>query len=174
MKITQTFSPEDPHLKSLEEKVTDLELNEIFWKMRVKTKIPDTYTLAISLLDSSVWLDIDGVTIHESKISSFQISEDLKLIRTSAEIRSLLTNPFYLLDEWATIPKEPIRTKDLSGDRKNLDSLDYRPSTVDSTEIMVVLGYSENLKIGMKQRGLNPDNIPLLERQVQKDQNFSV
>lgn len=165
MKKSQTFHNDDPYLNSLKNKLTDLELNEIFWKQRIKTKIPDAYTLVISLLDSSVWLDINGVSIHKSNIVSFQISDDLKLKRESAEISSWLIKSFYVVEEWATVPKEPIRTKDITGTRNDLDSLDFRPFSLDSTDIMVVLMYSENLRIGLKQGGLHSDNRVLLEKQ---------
>jgi hypothetical protein len=116
-------------------------------------------------------LDIDGVSIHESKINSYQISADLISKRESAKIRAWLQDSYYLTEEWATVPKEPIRTKDLSGDRADQDSLDFRPFAGDSTDIMVVLTYSGNLKIGLKQNGLRSENNILLEKQEIKIQN---
>jgi len=170
MKRSQTSSRnEDLYLSSLEKKLTDLELNELFWKRRIKTKIPDAYTLVISLLDSSIWLDINGVSIHQSNITSFQMSDDLTLKRETPDIKTWLNKSFYLTEEWATVPKEPIRTKDISGDRKDLDSLDFRPSTIDSTDIMVVFVYSEKFRVGLKQSGLHSDDAIFLKKQVEKN-----
>jgi len=169
MKKTQQITNDDPYLNKLGDKLTDLELNEIFWRRRINTKIPDDFTLIISLRDSSVWLDIDGISVHESKISSIQLSLDLRKKRESADVKTWLKKSFYLSEQWATIPKEPIRTKDLSGDRNGLDSLDLKPSLIDSTDIMIIFQYSDNLKIGLKQTRLNSGSKVLLEKQGNKN-----
>jgi len=107
----------------------------------------------------------DGINVHESKISSYQLSPELKIKRETAEIKTWLSKSFYLMEQWATIPKEPIRTKDLSGDRKGLDSLDFRPFGIDSTDIIIVFQYSGNFRISLKQNGLDTENRVLLEKQ---------
>ncbi len=168
MKNTPQFTNEDPYLNALDNKLTDLELNEIFWKRRVNTKIPDEYILVISLQDSSVWLDIDGISVHESKISSFQLSPELKSRCETSGVKAWLKKSYFLAEQWATIPKEPIRTKDLSVDRKGLDSLYFKPFVIDSSDIMIVLLYSGNLRIGLKQTGLNSTNNILLDKQNNK------
>jgi hypothetical protein len=165
LKASRPDVAEDPYLDSLDKRQRDLELNELFWQQRTNTRIPDNYSLSLSLYDSSIWLDYNGIIIHKAKITSYLLSPDIELKRKSKDIKTWLRSSFTLTEEWATVPKEPIRTKDIRRNKNQSDSLDFRPSDIDSTDIMVVLFYTKNLKIGFKQRDLSQTGSVLLGKQ---------
>jgi hypothetical protein len=157
---------EDPYLQDRNEYYSRLERLETFLQQRIEASKNKDYYLVISLQDSMMWLDINGVTVHESTILGFDLSHDMKMKRDSREIHDWMKTGFFLQEEWATIPKHPIRTKDISGNRMNLDSLDFRPSEIDSTDIYVVFVYNDSLKLALVQPHPASISTPLLEKQI--------
>jgi hypothetical protein len=157
---------EDPYLQNRSEYYSRLERLETFLQQRIEASKNEDYYLVVSLQDSMIWLEIKGVTVHEGIILGYELSYDMQRKRDSREIHNWMKSGFFLQEEWATIPKHPIRTKDISGNRMNLDSLDFRPSAIDSTDIYVVFVYNDSLKLAFVQPQSTSISTPLLEKQI--------
>jgi hypothetical protein len=171
--ITKIEQPEpeltDPYLHTRKMIFDNLERQETFWKKRIDASENKTYYLVISLLDSMLWLDINGITVHQAKITHYELSPELLARRSTKAIHAWLQTNFYLQEQWATIPKHPIRTKDISGENVNLDSLDFKPSEVDSTDIFIVFKYNESLVLGIRQTEPVMSENPGLRKQIPSD-----
>jgi hypothetical protein len=156
----------DPFLKHLRERQANLERLETFWQKRIETKENKDYYLVISLLDSMFWLDMGGINVHESRIAGYELSPSLLVKRPSRQVHVWLKTSFFIQELWATIPKYPIRTKDISGTGAASDSLDFRPSALDSTDIFVVFCTNNSLKIGFRQPDPVHTGNPNLKKQI--------
>lgn len=157
---------EDPYLQDRKAYYTRLERLDTFLQKRIAASENKDYYLVVSLPERVIWLDINGVTVHEGAILDYELSPDMKIKRDSREIHHWIKSDFFLIAEWATIPKHPIRTKDISGNRMNLDSLDFRPSEIDSTDIYVVFVYNDSLKLAFVQPHPALSSTPFLEKQI--------
>jgi hypothetical protein len=156
----------DPFLESRQEILANMERLQIFWQKRIDASVNKDYYLVVSLQDSMLWLDINGISVHQGRIRQYEVSPELLVKSGKPEINSWLQTPFFLNEQWATIPKHPIRTKDISGDEINLDSLDFRPSKVDSTDIYVVFTYNESFRLGFRQPEPVKNINPYLKKQI--------
>jgi len=117
----ESKSVDDPLLK-LNQQLIDLEILKNFWENKIKLADQDYYNLFINLSDRLVSLEMSGIVIHDAKISNFEIAENIQLHRNSSDIVKLLSEPLILQDEWASIPKDPVRVKDISGTENLTDS----------------------------------------------------
>jgi len=152
-------------LVELDQKLIDLEISKKFWENKIKLADQDHYNVFINLSDSLVSLEMSGITAHDSKILNFEIAENIRLQRRNKDIVGMFREPFHLLDEWASIPKDPLRVKDISGYQWNPDSLNFVPSITDTKFVFIVLKCSGNFSIMISQRAvigkmpsyINPD-----------------
>jgi hypothetical protein len=166
-KITQkTLKSDDPFLEMRQEIYANMERLQIFWQKRIDASVNKDYYLVVSLQDSMLWLDINGTSVHQGKIRQFEVSPELLVRCGKPEINTWLQTPFFLNEQWATIPKQPIRTKDISGEDFNLDSLDFRPSKVDSTDVYVVFTYNKSFRLGFRQQEPVKNINPYLKKQI--------
>lgn len=147
--IPQTV--DDPLLK-LNEKLVGLEISKNFWENKIKLADQDHYNIFINLSDSLISLDINGITAHQTKILNFELAENIQLQKQNKEIINMLRDPFNLLDEWSSIPKDPVRVKDISGYQWSPDSLNFVPSQTDTQFVFIILKCSRNFSIMISQR----------------------
>ena len=143
----------DP-LVELDQRLIDLEISKNFWENKIKLADQDQYNIFINLSDSLVSLEMSGITAHNAKISNFQIAEDIQIQRGNKDIIRMFRDPFHLLDEWASIPKDPLRVKDISGYQWNPDSLNFVPSRTDTEFVFIVLKCSGNFSLMISQRAI--------------------
>ena len=112
----------------------------------------EQYHLFIDLSDSTFTLEITGIIAHSTTILNFELAENLIRLNKSEKIIRTLRDPFHLVEEWASIPKQPIRVKDISGFEWNPDSLNFVPTEVDTGYVFVVLKCSKDLTVMISQR----------------------
>ena len=147
---------EDPLLE-LNLKLVDLEIEKNFWKNKIELADQDQYHIFIDLSDSLISLEMRGIIAHNSKISYFKIADNFELLRQSEDIIRMLRKPFQLIDEWASIPKKPIRVKDISGFQWNPDSLNFVPTQTDTDYVFIVLKCSRDLSVMISQKEIVSD-----------------
>jgi hypothetical protein len=100
---------------SLQQTYIALEIEELFWQNRVSMSRDASIDLAIDLIDSTVCLDIKGVTLRKARISKYQISRSMVYLKSYAAYKTWLAGPFNLKqDTVSSIPKEPVFIKDLA------------------------------------------------------------
>ena len=102
-------------IDSLQQTCIELEIEELFWRNRVSMSRDPSIDLAIDLIDSTVCLDIKGVTLRKARISKYQISRSMVYLKWYLAYKSWLAGPFNLKqDSVSSIPKEPVFIKDLA------------------------------------------------------------
>ncbi len=109
----------EPHIPenidSLQQTYIDLEIEELFWRNRVSMSRDASIDLTIDLIDSTVYLDIKGVTLRKSRISQYQISRSMVYLKWYSAYKTWLAGPFTLKqDSVSSIPKVPVFIKDLA------------------------------------------------------------
>jgi hypothetical protein len=144
---------EDP-LQLLSQRLIDLQIKKNFWKNKINLADQDHYNLFIDLSDSIVTLEISGIIAHSSSVLNFEISKNFQRLNRNEQIVKMLQEPFHLMDEWASIPKEPIRVKDISGFEWNPDSLNFVPTDADTDYVFFVLKCSGDLSVMVSQRAI--------------------
>lgn len=149
----QSKPADDPLLK-LNQQLMDIEISKHFWENKIKLSDMDYYNLFINLSDRLVSLETSGITVHDAKIFNFEIAENIQSFRDKKDIVMLLSEPLKLQDEWASIQKDPIRIKDISGYQWDPDSLNFVPTEIDTEFVFVVLKYSKNISIMISQRAI--------------------
>jgi hypothetical protein len=151
--------PEEPQLKEdplqlLSHRLIDLQIKKNFWKNKIKLADQDHYNLFIDLSESMVTLEISGIIAHSSTVSNFEVSENFQSLNRNEQIVKMLQEPFHLMEEWASVPKDPIRIKDISGFEWNPDSLNFLPTEVDTDYVFLVLKCSRDLTVMISQRAI--------------------
>jgi hypothetical protein len=103
------------HIDSLQQTYVALEIEELFWQNRLNMSRDASIDLAIDLIDSTVYLDIKGVTLRKARISKYQISRSMVYLKWYSAYKTWLAGPFNLKqDTVSSIPKEPVFIKDLA------------------------------------------------------------
>ena len=95
---------------SLKERAIELKAAEAFLLARLEMTDSDSISMAISLIDSSIALVMQGVTIYTGKIQSYKISNAF----TEADpfvLAHWLSRPFVVDTHYASIPKVPVLYK---------------------------------------------------------------
>ena len=151
----QKLTP-DP-VKKLNQILIDLDIQKNFWKNKIKLADQDQYNLFINLSDSLISLEMNGITAHHAQILNYNLSDSIRSQRQSQDIIKLLSEPLEILDQWASIPKEPIRVKDITGYKWNPDSLSFVPDQIDTEFVFIVFKCSKNISIMISQRSIIGD-----------------
>lgn len=123
-KIDERIFTDSAYLKLLKEKA--------FHQSRITMAETDSIYLTINLPDSTIDLEISGVSVHSSSISRINIS---KIIRMGNEyiISTLFSRPFNISRNFSSIKKEPLVIKMAPKDTSEfkpdiiLDTADYEP-----------------------------------------------
>jgi len=125
-------------------KITNLNIERLFWENRIKMAQDKSIDLALDLIDSMVTLEIKGVRIRPCKISDYLISGNLLDLKQEPELLTWLENPFILQNQWADIPKEPIKIRYITSDDTMPDNY-FELLKENIEDINIVLHYNRNL-----------------------------
>ena len=96
-----------------------------FYQARVAMAQTDSVYLTITLPDSLINLEISGVVVHSSRMTSISTSKMLKK-GNDFVISSLLGSPMRIVKDFATIPKEPIMVKIAPKDTSSTNPMSAR------------------------------------------------
>ena len=109
------------YLKLLKEKA--------FLQSRLIMAETDSIYLTLNLSDSTVNLEISGVTVHQARFSEMEASK-IFLRGDESLILSLMASPFTISKDWSTIRKEPVLFK-----MAPKDTSEYKPDAVPDTSL---------------------------------------
>ena len=95
----------------------------------------DSIYLTLNLSDSTANLEICGVTVHSARFTGMEAS---KIFKKGDEnlILSLMSTPFLIARDWATIKKEPVMIK-----MAPKDTSEYKPDIMPDTSITEPVNY---------------------------------
>ena len=98
-----------------------------FYQARVLMAESDSICLTLNLSDSSAILEINGVKVHEAKVSEIAVS---KVFRKADEysVSAMLAIPSIIENDYATIKKEPVMIK-----MAPKDTSEYKPDILPDT-----------------------------------------
>jgi hypothetical protein len=98
-----------------------------FLKARTSIAETDSIYLTMNLADSGVTLEISGVTVARTKLARLSASKMFRE-RNSYVITSMLSKPFTISRNFASIPKEPLMIK-----MAPKDTSEYKPDIIPDT-----------------------------------------
>jgi len=158
-KTGQDIVPEEPQLTEdplqiLDQQLIDIEIKKNFFKNKIKLADQDHYNIFIDFSDSIITLETNGVTAHSAPILNHEVAGSFEILKQNKNIIRLLKDPLQLIDEWASVPKNPIRVKDISGFEWNPDSLNFVPTIIDTEYVFIVLKCSRDFTVMMSQRAI--------------------
>jgi hypothetical protein len=176
LQIVREVTDHDPYLTMLRDSLHNMALLKQFWEKRNDKITSEYYNLVISLQDSLISLDLKDITIHQAKIAAYNLSADLGKKRDSKDIFTWLAQNFYLSEQWANTPKEPIRKIDISSNRDLLDSLSFLPVDSLGINVFILLKFSNRLSVTIREVYDNNSEIQKLSRQsdASEESTFAV
>jgi hypothetical protein len=143
----------DP-LKVLNQQLIDLEIKKNFWKNKIKLAEQEQFNFFMDLSDSIATLEISGIIAHSSTILNYEISENLRILKQEENIIRMLRDPLHIIEDWASVPKDPIRVKDISGFEWNPDTLNFVPNEIDTEFVFIVFKCSKEISVMISQRAI--------------------
>jgi hypothetical protein len=135
-KVDDRLFTDSTYLKLLKERA--------FLQSKVSMASTDSIYLSIVLNDSTANLEISGVVVHKSKISSISISKIL-LAENESTILTLFSSPFTISGLKSTIRKEPLIIK-----MAPKDTSEYKPDIMPDTSITEPVYYIMEMTNGTR------------------------
>ncbi|PLX00389.1 MAG: hypothetical protein C0591_01370 [Marinilabiliales bacterium] len=89
----------------------------------------DSINLIVNLSDSNIHLTINGVIIHTTRLQSFDI-DPLLLNLPNNIYHKIFSHPLYIVEEYATIVKEPIVVRQAPKNPEEAAINAYQPDTL--------------------------------------------
>jgi hypothetical protein len=129
-----------------------------FIQSRIIMAQTDSIYLTISLPDSSLNLEISGVSVHTAKMSSFKASR----ILTKGDrniIYTMLATPLTISSDRATIKKEPVLIK-----MAPKDTSEYKPDIMPDTSITEPVNYILEMTNGTRIYVYQEENEKRIDR----------
>lgn len=127
-----------------------------YLESRVAMAETDSVYLTISLPDSTVRLEIGGVSVHTAQIRHYNLSRVLKK-GNEFVISSFLSRPFTIKKDYSSIPKEPLMIKMAPKDTSEYQP-DIIPDTADYEPVNYIMEMDNSLRLFIYQdeKNLNP------------------
>ncbi|HOU01460.1 MAG TPA: hypothetical protein PK719_05305 [Bacteroidales bacterium] len=115
-----------------------------YLESRVIMANTDSIYLTISLPDSTVNLEISGVSVHTAPIKHYELS---RIIKKGNEyvISSFLSRPFTIQKDYSSIPKEPLMIK-----MAPKDTSEYQPDIIPDTADFEPVNYIMEMDNGIR------------------------
>jgi len=116
-----------------------------FLQAKITMAETDSVYMTINLADSTAKLEISGVAVHSAKISGIKIS---RILRSGNEyaISSMLASPMNIVNDFATIKKEPLMIKMAPKDTSEFKP-DIIPDTSDYEPVNYILEMDNGIRI---------------------------
>ena len=166
---SQSMKTEESDYNLLRQELAALEREETFWKNRIEIAKNDQFNLILNFPDSLMELEIKGISVQQTKIQSYTLCPEIKKIKDELGSRKWFRQPVSLREQWATIPKRPIRVKDITTMENLADSLNFSPASDDSGDVSIILVCSGNLSIGISQIKKPLSDNPFLFRSIEQE-----
>jgi calcineurin-like phosphoesterase family protein len=121
-----------------------LNRNKAFAQARIIMAETDSICLAINLSDSIAILEINGVAVHKAKLSYIRLSKVL-IKADEYAVTNMLSSPFTVSKDFATIRKEPVMIKIAPK-----DTSEYKPDILPDTARIEDVNYMLEMENGIR------------------------
>jgi hypothetical protein len=138
-------------LKKYSNKMTDLNLEEMFLESQLLIAKNDSISLILDLVDSTLSLSIRGVNIRECQVNHFKMGQMFHHIKGDQRLFDWLSKPFVLQKDWATIEKVPIKIRKAPKDTIEAKKYKNEPVKMDKPDAYYTLQFDRNLIIKVHQ-----------------------
>jgi hypothetical protein len=132
-----------------------------FEKNRLSLAEKDSIYMVIDLPDSSIILEIKGVTVKKTRIMDMEVSNRFAII-PHENLLPWISEPFTLKHDLSTIPKSPIVVKQAPKDTIEAAKTSSMPRLPDSTGVFYTFYFDRNLLIEVEQS--NPPEADVMDR----------
>jgi hypothetical protein len=155
-------------------KIIKKENERAFQQNRLSLAEKDSIYMVLDVPDSSVILEIKGVTVKRTKIMNMEISNRFYLI-PHENLLPWISEPFTLEKDLSTIPKSPIVIKQAPKDTIEAQKASSAPRPPDTTGVFYTFYFDRNLVIEVEQS--NPPEADVLEkvkvyRDIKKEESY--
>ncbi len=138
-------------LRNLLDQLQHLEIERNVLMNQIQMAKSDSIGLYIDLVDSIVALQIKGVNVRECKIQRFEISPAIKHLKAKGTLINWLETPFTLEQEYATLPKAPIKIVTAPKDTIEANERKTEPPVIEKSDVQIKLLFSRSLVVEIKQ-----------------------
>jgi hypothetical protein len=148
--VDQRILMDSTYLKLLKEKA--------FLQSRIAMAQTDSIYLTLNLADSTANIEISGVVVHKAKMKSVNTSKILVKGNENA-ILSMLSTPYTISHDYATIKKEPVMIK-----MAPKDTSEYKPDIMPDTSITEPVNYILEMHDGFRIYVYQAENVKFNDR----------
>jgi hypothetical protein len=131
-------------------RITRKENERAFQQARLALAEKDSIYMVLNIPDSTLLLEIKGVTVKKVKIPGLEISNRFALI-SHENMLPWISKPFILERDLSTIPKSPIVVKQAPKDTIEAAKMSSKPTPPDSTNVFFTLYFDRNLILEVEQ-----------------------
>jgi len=128
----------------------DLSKNVAFRESRLMMSKSDSIGLLVNLQDSTIALEIKGITLHPVKISRYKVSRLFRAIENQSYI-SLFSSPLRVELQKATIKKEPVFYKQAPKDTIEAAKSLVLPDTTKENQVYISLTLNYGVRLFIEQ-----------------------
>lgn len=121
-----------------------LHRDKAFYKARITMAETDSISLSINMSDSLAKLEINGVTVHSAKMTWMRLSKVFKKA-DEYSLSSMLSVPFTIRRDYASIKKEPLMLKIAPK-----DTSEYKPDILPDTSNVEAVNYMLEMENGFR------------------------
>ena len=138
-------------LHELSEKRKTLQSEEKFEQVRLQLAGSGEICLSVDLREGVVTLEFKGIPLRQCKIQSYKMSDSIRRLRAKGQLSQWLDTSFTVQEEWATIPKAPIRIKEAPKSAEEAEQAPPDDVPVETQDVNFTLQFDRNLTLSVKQ-----------------------
>lgn len=122
----------------------EIQKEKAYQQSRIAMAMNDSIGLTLNLRDSLAFLEINGVVVHTTKISSQRICKAFNKANSYA-VASLLSKPLNIVKDTATIKKIPLIVK-----MAPKDTSEFKPNEIPDTSAFEPINYILEMNNGIR------------------------
>lgn len=136
-----------------------LQLDNNYWTHRIQLAQDKSIDLLLDLPARQILLEIQGVTVYSASIVYYNPNDALLALTGSERLSTWLAEPFLLVNEQASIAKEPIQVREIQvGADPSDDHMTRIREPEKDEEVIINLFFDRKLSITLRQIEFIPEN----------------
>lgn len=137
--------------RELAEKIISLAKEQAYLTTRLQCAKDDSISVSLNLADSSLNIDIHGLTVRECVIKEVSLNRGYRHLKDQDILISWISSVFQLEHELATLPKAPIVVKNAPKDTLEARDFFQEPGKREIEDTYITLYFSKGLIIELEQ-----------------------
>jgi hypothetical protein len=136
-----------------------MEIDNIYWSKRIEMARDKSIDMLVDLVSKEICLEINGVLVYTATIKNYIFNSHLRKMLEGNGYKSWLSESRLLENEWASIAKEPIQIRDIRPRSEDETILTHFRDPEAENEARIILHYSGQLTIILRQIEPVPDSL---------------